>query len=874
MKLEEELKIIPQDAHMSEEAVLELLSSLNYELQGQIEEKYQEDTYYDDSNKTLHKAGKSLRIREKDNGIVITYKAPTETEETYAERGEYEEILPRTYIEEGGKIDIQKAVEFLKQKYPEIELPENLQFSVKVNNVRRKGNIKAPDGSTIEIAFDKPSAEDQFGNYYSMDSEFECELLSGNPDALKEIYEAINASFDIERNEHSKYSRATEKLHAQRQTMNLDEITICTMLSDIMRTKEFDQLKYKGQILHDYRVPMTEKLQLDNFEDPQYFVNKIASVKTKKDYKPGKINNLEEMFLCYFSDMGYRDIEYNLVNFLNENYHRNDQAITNRLSHSQQVMLITGLISKSREISEEERKPLLCMASGLVHDIGHVPGAHITEAIIGNIDGFFSHEINGRDVIERIVSADETKILEDIKAYCASAGLTYSDEKILATINKNKEQIKRAIEEHSRTNSEKRGEGTVVQLPREADKICYGISDIVDIMKRTGRTGVDLPIGFFTNEWKEATIKKLGRGYSQKEEIIRDKIEEFEKLIRTNNFGELTTTIANTVRENQKDGKEYYDVEQDTWDILNAMIDYVKGFRGTGVVDKSKRELQQVSGILLTKTFNSALKKHNGNMEAAWDDTLAQITRYSDIDLLNLMNEIRMRFENNPEEWKKAFEPGGILDTTNLLKMNNSDREIRIHPKRLFNISDLLPYFGDEIRTQKPQNILDTYFKNDDGISVCLREYIGTTKKELIVKRKREKGVTQAERERYSSEDTEGISLLELIEKFNREHAEFNIKIPDAPTKCMIRTRRNLFENEDGVTIKNDSSSVLGRNRPIPITDVIEIKCASRDRIKKASQQLKECLQDLGIKPELVITKQTKEELAMETLQREEGERE
>ena len=78
MKLEEELKIIPQDAHMSEEAVLELLSSLNYELQGQIEEKYQEDTYYDDSNKTLHKAGKSLRIREKDNGIVITYKAPTE----------------------------------------------------------------------------------------------------------------------------------------------------------------------------------------------------------------------------------------------------------------------------------------------------------------------------------------------------------------------------------------------------------------------------------------------------------------------------------------------------------------------------------------------------------------------------------------------------------------------------------------------------------------------------------------------------------------------------------------------------------------------------------------------------------------------------
>ena len=874
MRLEEELKIIPQDTQMTETAVLELLSSLNYELQGEIKEKHQSDTYYDDSDKTLHKSSKSLRIREKENGMVITYKIPTDSNETYEERGEYEENIPEECIREDGTVDIQKAVEFLKQKYPEIELPENLQFSVKVNNTRRQANIKAPDGSIIEIAFDSPKAEDQFGNPYAMDKELECELLSGNPSSLDEIYKALESSFNIQKNEQSKYSRATENLHEKRQGMTLDEITICAMLSDIMRTKEFEQLKYKGQILHDYRVPMPQNLELENFKNPQYLVNKIAAVRAQKNYKPGKITNLEEMFLCYFSDMDYQDIEYNLVKFLNENYYKGDQAITNRLSHSQQVMLITGLISKSRELSEEDRKPLLCMASGLVHDIGHVPGAHITEAILGNIDGFFSHEINGRDVVERIISTDETQILEDIKAYCSSAGLEYSDEKILNLINRNKVQIKRAIEEHSRTNSEKRGEGTVVQLPREADKICYGISDIVDIIKRTERTGYELPEGFFTQEWKNQTIKKLGKDYTYKEDIIREKIEQFEKLIRTNNFGELTTTIANTVREEQKDGKSYYDVEQDTWDILNSMIDYVKGFRKTGVVDKSKKELQQVSVILITSTFNSALEKNGGNMEAAWDETLEQITKYNDIDVLNAMNEIRLRYEKNPTAWAQAFKKGGFLDTSNVLKMDNSDREIRLHPKKLFSAGDLLPYLGGTINPQLPQNIMDTYFYNPDGLSVCLRDYLGTPKKELIVKRKREKGVTQAERERYSTEDNTGISLLELIEKFNKEHAEFNIQILDSSTKCIIKTRRTFFDIGDGIEVKNDKSSVLGEHGEIPMEDVIEIRCSSRDRIKKVTQQIKECLASLGIKPETVITKQTKEELAMETLEREEGERE
>ena len=63
-----------------------------------------------------------------------------------------------------------------------------------------------------------------------------------------------------------------------------------------------------------------------------------------------------DMFLCFFSDMDYQDIEYKLVDFLNKNYYSENAPATNRMLHSQQVMLITGLIAKSKAIPESEQK--------------------------------------------------------------------------------------------------------------------------------------------------------------------------------------------------------------------------------------------------------------------------------------------------------------------------------------------------------------------------------------------------------------------------------------------------------------------------------------------------------------------------------------
>ncbi len=89
---------------------------------------------------------------------------------------------------------------------------------------------------------------------------------------------------------------------------------------------------------------------------------------------------------------------------------------------------------------------------------------------------------------------------------------------------------------------------------------------------------------FFPDEWKSEVEEKLGRGYET--EKIKAKVEAIEKSIRTNNFGEIATSIANTVRRNQADSKVYYDVEQDTWEIINKMIGYVADLRKQGQVTR------------------------------------------------------------------------------------------------------------------------------------------------------------------------------------------------------------------------------------------------------------------------------------------------
>jgi len=870
MSVENELKMIPRE-EVNPTELLNLLEANGYVVKDNLKVKRQEDTYYDDKNKTLSKSGCSFRIRRKENNAVVTYKSPIISNTEYKQRKELEVSIPETYIQEDGSIMVEDAINLLRSTYKNIEIPEKLDISAKVINNRNKTNVQSKDGTTIEIAFDDLSVEDSNEISYKMYNEIECEVIEGNEGVLNDIFYLIDTNYEITKNNLSKYSRAIKEMKEQKNNMSLDEITICTMLSQIISSTEFEQLKYKGQMIHDYRKTIPDNLNLNNLKNPEYLISKISEMKRKKDYKPGKINGLEDMFLCFFTDMSYKDIEYKLVKFLNENYYQEENTpITNRMLHSQQVMLITGLISRSKEISESEKKTLLCMTSALLHDIGHVPGAHPTEEILGDYDGFFSHEINGRNVIERIISENQEEIIKLIKRYGESIDVQFDEEKIKEYLQKNKTEIKRSIEAHSRTNSEKRGEGTVVQLPREADKICYSTSDIVDIIKRVGH---EKQIEFFPEEWKKGIIEKLGKGY-EKEKIIKQKLEEIERLINTGNFGEITTTIANTVAENMNDGKTYYDVDQDYWDIINEMIKYVKDLRKTGVIDNKRNTLQNAARIFTIKKFNEALEQTNGNIETAWDIAVEKITKSNDLDILKCINEIKEKAKEQPEILESPYREGGILDETKLKMLNNADRQIKMQPKGAFQISDLQPYLGQKYDTPQPEIIRDTYYNKQNGLSICVREFLGTNKKQLIVKSKKDKeGVTQVERKKYVSTSNENVEIEQLINKFNSEYPDFDIQIPEGKPKCVIQTIRSNVENEQGVVIRKDKSVIITDEGKIQMPETIEIEFNDRKGIKKIKQQLSEFLDIIGTNLRAVSTKETKEEQAMRLIEKEQKSR-
>lgn len=876
MRVENELKMIPRE-DVNPEKVLKLLTDKEYSVQGNLKIGRQEDTYYDDNQGTLEKNNCSFRIRRKGEKAIVTCKIPVESDTAYKQRKEMEVEIPKIYIQKDGTIFVEDAIDVLKKAYPEIKLPPNMQFVVKVINNRNKVNVQAPDGTIIELSFDDLHTQDSKGNDFRMKDEIECEVLSGEPSNLENIHSIIEENFDIQRNELSKYSRAIKEMREQKSNLSMEEIALCVMFSEILKSQEFEQLKLKGQMIHNFRglvkdgeLDFPENLKLDNFKDPEYLINKISELRRTKDYKIGRVKTLEDMFLCFFSDMDYKDLEYKLVNFLNDNYYNENKPITNRMLHSQQVMLITGLISNTKEISESERKPLHCMVSALAHDIGHVPGAHPTEEVLADFDGFFSHEINGRNVVERIMEQNREQIIDKIQSYYQAMGQECDRTKIEEYVNKNKEQIKKSIEAHSRTNSEKRGEGTVVQLPREADKIAYAISDIVDIYKKLNLDEQSDIVKFFPQEWKDEVIEKLGKGYEAKEDDVRKKVATIQTLIEDKNFGRLATSIANTIRENVNDGKTYYDVEQDTWDILTKMIAYVKNIRKEKIVDSNRDKLQTLSRLFVIKTFNECLQKCSNNIDVAWDKTLDIITKSNDTNILNNAYKIKEQFKNK-EDLQEACAPGGILDVSLISKLDNADRQIKIQPRGKFQMSDILPFLGSKYDIPPAEHLRDEYYKNQNEVSICVREDADTQKKKIIAKRKRDKaGVTQVERSRYETEEIYNGTLQELIEKCNQQYPELNLNIPTENPKCVIETIRNKVENEQGIEIRRDRSKIITGSGEIEMPETIEIECRDRNMIKKVKGQISTFLDIMKIQLRDIATKESKEEQAIRLIEEQE----
>lgn len=658
MATERELKLIPTTSKLTQEQVIIALQSKGFKVKKDGKTKHQEDTYYDDSKGTLEKSGCSFRIRRKQDKISITYKVPAQvqSESAYKEREEYEVDIP---VEDGEGLDLEKAMSFLRKKYPDLDFDvSDMQEILTVINDRNKTELIAPDGKTVlEMAFDSLKGKNSRGYMHDISPEIEFEILNedGEPNQLDSVHQTITDIFpgQTRNNSLSKYARAKKEMG----DLTLDEVTTCVLFSQVLNTTEFDKLKQKGQILHRYdKETLTN---LDNFKDLGYMLNSIRAIK-KGQYKfaiPRKIAEneqmapllegenyevkdeitLEDMMCLLLSDMNDRVVEEVLIGFLSTNYYGLDDATTNRFSHSQQVMLTSGLLARKKEFGATFEERLTSMMSALFHDIGHVPMSHTLEAILNDMDGVFSHEINGKRTIDNICAETEGRMLEQLRI----AFPEVPEELLRERLEQKATDLRSGIANHSRKGATKRIKGINNQAPRVNDKICYVASDIADLI-RYAENIQQTKLNIISQEWVDETVRKIcGADATQaRVQEVREVLEsKYIVHLRNGDYGKAIVNVVNSIERSPHE-QEHFDVSPNLWRFIEAIIVRVKNTREdmerrkTKKGIQAKKEMSKVAMDYIIDKLESEYFACDGNIEQAWDNVLRDITRMGELDLL------------------------------------------------------------------------------------------------------------------------------------------------------------------------------------------------------------------------------------------------
>lgn len=636
MNIENELKLIP-NKEVSREQIIEMLSQKGIVIQKEGKIVHQEDTYFDDKDGTLEKSGGSFRIRRKKDKIAVTYKMPIESDTEYKQRKEYEITVPDEYMETG--IDMQTAIELLKKQYPEINFPEDMGEILTVINDRNKTNLVCPDGTVVEMAFDTLKGRDGNGKLYYVQPEIEFEIQEGNPENLTTIYNTIVEKFERQftRNTLSKYAR-TKKEIAEKQ-LTVKELATCTILSAGLNSIEFSKLNRKGQILHKYDREV--ETNLDNFKNFNYLVEKLADIKRgnyqtpitldiqqklennsllsdelkKNNFKIVDTLSLEDMFCILMSSESYDVKAEILSNFLNDNYFNQYTATTNRLSHSQQVMLAVGLACNSEHINSSFEEKITAMTAALYHDIGHVPFSHNMEELMAEIMGAFGHEANGKRVINELREEKKLEMINQI----LSARTDVDNVQIINSLDEMGKSIETSIEEHSTKRCAKRGTGIVAQGPRMADKTSYVISDIRDLLKALKENNVKFE-ELFSDEWIESTIIKRCEEIYKEENIEKEgeRTEIYESIkakiyetiinpIQNEDYGRAMVNIINSIRVNYKtDNKIRYNIDFDIWDFIKATIKQTTKIRDEYGLDGDRENWEIIQQAILANTIKGS----------------------------------------------------------------------------------------------------------------------------------------------------------------------------------------------------------------------------------------------------------------------------
>lgn len=915
MSIENELKLIPSKG-ITREQIAEILRKIGLDVPEKGKIGHQEDTYFDDKEGTLEKSGGSFRIRRKKDKTQVTYKIPIESNTQYKQRREYEIVVPEEHRQD---INMELAIQLLRKQYPELTFPENMGEILTVINDRNKTNITCPDGTVLEMAFDTLQGRDGNGNLYYIPPEIEFETKSGNPDNLLDVNETVLKEFpgQTQKNTLSKYARTKGEIEAKQLT--LEEVAACAMISEILNSVEFDKLQHKGQILHRYdKATVTN---LDNFKDFDYLVEKLRKIKSGEyrlaipraiaekteiatllegeNYEVKDAINLEEMTCLLLSDVKYRVADEVLADFLNANYYGPEHAMTNRLSHSQQIMLGSGLIAKSSEVGANLGERLTCMLSGLSHDIGHVPMAHTLESILNKMDGLFSHELNGKITIDNIYEQAKEKMIMQIRRIFPDI----DEQRIQDALEGKTVEIEDAVVNHSRKGSEKRSEGINNQAPRETDKICYAASDVCDLI-RYAKTVQGQEIHILDEEWINQAIREI---CGNNEDLAREVREMLDKKyithLKDGNYGRAVVNAINSIEGINRDGTTYYDVNQKIWKFIEKLIGRVKDVREEMGIELAKDEMSKAAMSFIVEELYREYVQNNGNIDLSWDKLLKTVTRMGELDIFNhlvrksqitLLEELKDKETITLEEasrivdgmsdrvyevskikgmtddeakasaekiskYLRQLAPKQVLEYFKKYKFiasipiepiiselhDRADIQLKMNPGHNVSLNGIWRDLRIDARGDaEPKTMVDQYYRikhkgeMTTDVTAKVRQVEGEEFKTLIVKVPIEKNVSERMTKQYKVNAPLDLSVQEMIDQLVKDNVGLDIELVDSEPYESIDIRRTEFTRNygaDQVVFTHDTFN--GRNGTI--MQEIEIKCP---RFPKAVAKIKEKL--------------------------------
>lgn len=916
MNIENELKLIPNKG-IRREQIVEILRKNGISVPEKGKIGHQEDTYFDDKEGTLEKSGGSFRIRRKSNKTQVTYKIPIKSNTQYKQRREYEIVVPKELEQ---KLDMDLAVKLLIEQYPELTFPENMEEILTVINDRNKTNITCPDGTVLEMAFDTLKGRDGQGNLYHVRPEIEFETISGNPENLTDVYETVLEEFpgQTEKNFLSKYARTKREINER--NLTLGEVASCAILSEILNSVEFNKLQHKGQILHRYDKPTVTNL--DNLKNFDYLVETLRKIKSG-EYKlqiPRKVAerpemvsllegenyevkdeiSLEEMTCLLLSDVKYRVADEALSNFLNANYYGPEHAMTNRLSHSQQIMLGSGLIAKSSEVGASLEERLTCMISGLSHDIGHVPMAHTLESILNELDGLFSHELNGKITIDNIYEQAQEKMVLQISKYFPEN----NKEDIQDTLEGKAVEIEDAVVNHSRKGSEKRSEGINNQAPRETDKICYAASDICDLI-RFGKTVQGRDIDVLDEEWITDAVREICGNNEDLAIEVRDMLDKkYIKHLKDGNYGRAVVNAINSIEGIEIGGTTYYDVNQKIWKFIEKLISRVKDVREDMGIEQAKDEMSKAAMSFIIENLYKEYMQSHGNIDLSWENLLKTITRMGELDVFNyivrknklaLLEGFKDKDTITQEEANQIIEgmsdrvyeiskikgmtdeeakttsesirsnleqstPEQVLEYFKKYKFTSNipiepiisqlhdraDIQLKMNPGYLVSLNRIWRDLKIDTKGDaEPKTMIDQYYRvkhngeMTNDVTAKVRHVEGEKRKTLIVKVPIEKNVSERMTKKYKVEGSLDLGVQEMIEQLLKDNVGLDIELICSEPYESIDIRRTEFTRNygaDQVIFTLDTFN--GKNGPI--MQEIEIKCPSFPKaVAKIKSKLK-----------------------------------